>query len=93
MDNDNVTPLSTSPAAVPVQGPPNLADQIHDLRRSVQDTFCTLEAASAALEKAENESDVDRWIRAARVVEHCCKQLKQIRDDVDSLRVPEVAHG
>jgi hypothetical protein len=94
MDSDNLTPISsaTEPMKSKARKDETLEDRLSKIQRSVHVTFCTLEAASAALEKAENEDDADLWIRAARVVERCVGELKEIRDAIDDIhcREPEV---
>ena len=94
---DNVTPIPTPKAAK--RGPKDIAKQISAVVQSIHVTFCTLEAASAALEKAENDNDLDLWVRAARVVQRCCEDLNTIRDeavhaeDIANIYAREVANG
>src|SRR5665213_1835515 len=71
------------PAKPATRGPKDIATQIAAVARSIHVTFCTLETACAALEKAENDNDLDRWSRAARVVQRCCEDLETIREEAD----------
>lgn len=79
---DNVTPIAG--AAAKEKGPTDIARELGGIQRKVHVTFCTLECASAGLSKAETDGDPDLWIRAARVVERCCEELMEIREDVDN---------
>jgi hypothetical protein len=79
---DNVTPIGYA-AKHEEPGPTELAKALDSIQHKVHLTLCTLECASAGLEKAENDDDGDLWVRAARVVERCCAELKEIRGDVD----------
>jgi hypothetical protein len=97
MVEDNVTPMLAPKVSKPRPGPKEVAKALGRLQKKVHVTFCTLECASAALQKAEDDQDMDRWIRAGRVVERCVEELESIREDVDSVTdmadISEVAHG
>jgi len=81
--SDNVTPIPTPKAVKPKRGPKAVAQALGCIQKKVHVLFCTLEAVSACLEKAENDDDVGRWIRSARVVERCVEDLESLRSDVD----------
>jgi hypothetical protein len=86
--SDNITPITVAAKPKSLRGRKETAELLlFSVQKRLHVTFCTLECASAGLDKAENEQDQDLWVRSARVVQRCVEELHEIRDDLDSVNI------